>query len=452
VDDVRQLSLERSDETAVPAITVVSPAAARRAGHAAAERPAAACVLALAALCGWTVYKGFISGFYTSEIYFWISTYAHGLVRRGLAGTMLAPLLQHSGLTVLKTVALAINRAGLGLIVMILLLAVARQRRHWAATWALACVFASAPFLSQTALLVGFPDGLIALMVAALIAAAWRGPPVLVLAVSMVAALFHEFVPIVALPGVCLAACLRPRMGVAARAAMVASVLAVIVWAWAAGHAPPEAVATLTQRLIALGETPAEALHQARWRLTQSTSDDFAMLSQLWRWWWLNGLMGLAYAATPALVLCLLGYPRLLAARSRAAADWHPAWRRAGLAALYAASCFSPLAILPIAVDLSRLAGFTALTTVVTLFALPPAKLPRGGRAMAACTVAFFVLLPAYNLHLPNAYAARLRLLSPVCPPCGRAFVDALNFYNRGQSQEVRNEALTDPAYQNGPL
>jgi hypothetical protein len=416
MDDVRQLPLN------------MAPAAAARLRP---DRPGALAMLALAALCGWSVYKGHAWAFHSGEDYFWVSTYAHGLVRRGLAGTLLAPLLQHADQTRLMLVVLVVNRAGIGLIAMILLLAVARQRRHWGAAWMLAALFTAAPFLGQTAFLVGFPDGLIALMLAALIAAAWRGPPILVLA----------------LPGVCLAACLRRGIGAASRAAMVACVLAVILWAWAAGHAPGDAIETLAQQLVAVGETPAEALHQARWRLTQTTSDDFATVSALWRAFWLNGLIGLAYATTPALVMCVLGYPRLVAAMRGTA----PAWRRAALNGLYAAACFSPLGILLIAIDLSRLAGFTSLTALLTLFSLPPAQLPRAGRSISACIVAVFMLLPVYCLHLQYAYAVHLRLISPVCPICARGFVGALNFYNRGQSKATRDEVLTSPAYFNGP-
>jgi hypothetical protein len=451
VDGAPQLSPECSDENAFVLGSANSPAATQTLGRKQLHGPGFLAVLVLAALCAWSFNKGNSWAFHNSEDYFWVSTYAHGLVRRGLIGTLLVPLLQHADLTRLMMIVLAINRAGLGLITMVLLLAVARQTRHSGAAWVLAALFASAPFMGQTAFLVGFPDGLVALMLAALTAAAWRGPPILVLALAVTAALFHEFVPLVALPGVCLAACLRQGIGMAARAAMVASVLAVILWASMAGHAPQDAVETLTRRLVGLGETPTEAFNQARWRLTQSTSDDFAMVSALWRALWLNGLIGLVYATTPALVMCLLGYPRLVAAMHRAGGAWDPAWRRAGLTGLYAAACLSPLAILLIAIDLSRLAGFTALTSLLTLFSLPPAKLPRAGRSVSAFIVAIFILLPVYCLHLQYGYAAHLRLLSPVCPACARGFVGALNFYNRGQSQAQRDEVLTSPAYFNGP-
>ena len=45
------------------------------------------------ALFGWSIAKGILPFIHTDELYYWLTTYQYGFVRRGLFGTFVAPLI-----------------------------------------------------------------------------------------------------------------------------------------------------------------------------------------------------------------------------------------------------------------------------------------------------------------------------------------------------------------------
>ncbi len=410
--------------------------------------PRAACMALFALACVGSFAKGKTPAVHLDELYFWLNSYAHGYVRRGLIGTLLLPLTDSAApawllraLFVLHLVSFA------GLAILAFRLAVPAGRRDWPLrSLLIALVFACSPFMTQLAHHAGYPDDLIALFLcsAAILLPRANGPAVA--ALLLASCCMHELCFLLLLPLVMFSLALRTRPAGGVIAWVGLSVAVAILLPLVTQPPGP----WLPDRLVQFGLTAQEAQHQVHETLVRSVPGWLSVMAGIWRHDYVNAGIGLAYAVVPGLLILLLAAPRArLAILARTP---HPQARRA-LTGLYIASGLAGCGLLLLALDLSRIVSFTTLTALLTTTMLPAdaGNRPAGKQlAAASCLCALlYALAPAVDLHFAFGRVLNLVRVSSVCPACAAAGVSFIDFYDRRLSPDAVQRMEKDPALGN---
>ena len=399
---------------------------------------------AFLALCLLTCAKGTTGTFHTDELYFWVNTYAHGFVRRGLAGSLTAPWL--SNVTASGVHMVAIDWWLVGLTSTLILSAVIFWRGmtspNAAATCSVGALVATSPMLGLVTYHVGYPDTLIAGLVAAN-AALLPSASAMVLAAGMIlASAFHEMAFLQLLPVLVFAACLRefartPTVILTA-AGLAAGLLPFL------GVQPAD---DTLQHLVATGMTLPDATESMETALHQTISGSVGRMYGVWSTHFFNGLLGVVYAGVPGGVIMLVGWP---AAAARVATRFPAGAQRALLMASYAAACLGPIALLALAWDLTRIVSFTTLTAAMTVALVGRQQQLRAGKTIAvvSCLVAtVYLCMPIMNMYFDYGRALNTAPMARICSPCAHAGIAATDFFNRGLTQKARLTIETDPRY-----
>jgi len=435
MNDIRAMRMQEANwRVAMPAMDYVASAAA---------------TLVFLALSGWTIGKGSLPLFYTDELYFWVNSYGHGPVRRGLVGTLISPLLGRCDPATVRLIAAQLNWAGLaaviGIVAALLWRAPAGARR---ARMVLAALLATSPFLGLVAHHIGYPDGLIAAFMLAgglmmPVAPAWGVAALLVVFTTL-----HEMAFLLMLPFAIFSSALRPGWRLLQFLTVGTGVEVVLCLALFSNH-PQEAV---LHRLVSAGLSPETAAQQLDLYIGHGTISALRVMALKWVNHPLNGLLGLAYATLPGLCIMWLGLPFA----RRAIAQVAPAgWYRVMLTVFYAGSCLSGIGVLLLAWDLSRIGSFTTLTAFMTaILVMRTAQAEMDARA-ATLSLAIgmgFAMLPVFNLYFEAGWPVRMNLISAICRPCASASLDFIDMFNRDLTPEARLRADTDPVYGNGAM
>jgi hypothetical protein len=409
------------------------------------RHPHAGFLLLPLAMVAATICKGLLPATHGDEAYFWYADYAHGFIRRGLIGTLLAlglPAAQPAGSAVVTSCCLLLCGAGILLMVR---RAAAGQAMTGGALPLMLC--AAAPLPGLMAYHLGYPDGFIALLVTAGGLALRRGATLWAGATLIVAALVHELALILLMPMVAFSLCLRPDWTSKARICLVLCCGAGCMLVLEGAHPGEAALRDLAARLVRAGIPPAIASDQVHRSLTQSLAGSLRVMHAMWSRNGPNCALGAAYAAWPGVLILALGWPALRQLPG------HQAWRWA-CRALYLAAGAGPLATLALAFDVSRLASYTALTALLALWQLParPARPLRPALAgLCVLTSTAYLAFPLLDIHPWYTRAINLAPIAAICPPCaglGRASAD---FFNRALPAAQRRGLDTDPAYGDAP-
>ncbi len=401
-------------------------------------------VAAFLALSCWTIAKGMTFLVHTDELYFWLTTYQHGFVRRGLVGTLLMPWLGNVDIGQIHMVAAACCLLSLcstiGLATVILWHGLKSQNCLGACT--VAALLATSPFLGLVAHHIGYPDGIIATL---LLAAAALLPfaPVLTTALILFACCaVHEMAFLLLSPVIVFA------MAVTARRRLELAIIAVaILLAVCMTLVRGSEDSGLVGRVVAAGVPLAEAQGQVDVSLHQTGMQALTKMARLWRQYPVNGLLGALYGALPGLCIMLIGAPavRLLIV-TRTADRRH----QIVLTGLYGIACVGGVALLTVAWDLARIASFTTLTSFITvMLVMRYARVPprREVVSLSAVVALTFAVLPVFSVYFDYGRALNLNLVAHVCAPCAASGRTAIDTFNRGHSPATRQKLDTDPLY-----
>ena len=407
----------------------------------------AAMALIFLALSAWTVAKGSLPLFYTEELYFWVNTYGHGLVRRGLVGTLISPLLGRGDEAAVHLLAAQLNWAGLAVAIGIVtgLLVQASAIAARIPVFVVAAILATSPFFGLVAHHTGYPDGLIAafLLAGGLVLPAvpsWCAAGLLVAFSAL-----HELAFLLILPFALFSSALRPGWGARQFWTLGAGVAAALSLVLFSNRPSPD----MLGRLVSAGLSPTAAGQQLDLYLGHGTLGVLGVMARKWASHPLNGLLGLAYGALPGACITWLGLPFALRAIARASLS---RWYRATLIGGYFAACMSGVAVLALAWDLSRIASFTSLTAFITVTLLMRTTRAETNLRAVVVGVAIcicFAVLPVFNLYFESGWPVRMNMLSFVCAPCASASLDFMDVYNRDLSRDERMRTDTDPVYGN---
>ncbi len=397
-----------------------------------------------------TAAKGIIPATHDDELYFWFANYQHGLTRRALVGSLLTPIVD------------SMTRDQLGILLRLIVLAVFAIILPFTWRWLIALrgqfpertiylfasLFVTSPFLGLLAYHVGYPDGLIALLVI-LGALALRHARIWTFACVLVAGTFvHELILLLLLPLSAWGAinCRHwSRKHYLILALLVVGCCLVVI---SEGRASPGIIESLTSHLKAVGVPQESAVFQVRASLTQGVSQTILLMRQIWANNLLNAILETIYAALPGVLILSAALPNLsrrIAGRSRLV--------KIMLSLLFLMSGLGPVFLLALAFDTSRLASFSTLTALLTVGLLFSAdSADRGNSRLTSAYVLAaiaYLAFPILDLHPWYAQAINIRRVSPVCGPCARAGLGIADFINRRRTSEERAVFDTNPDYGN---
>ena len=395
-------------------------------------------------MCVLTSAKGLTAVFHVDELYFWVNDFAYGFVRRGVIGSLAAPWLR--SVTPGDVHAIAVGWWLAGLMCTLLVAAalfwrgLTKHRR--AATVAVGALVATSPMLGLITYHVGYPDTVIVALVAAT-GVFLPSAPAIIVAVAMIGlGAVHEMILLLLLPIVVFCTCMRPCtrvqgavIGAGAFAALLLPLLST------------RPSAEILQRLVLAGLPLADATTQLDTALSQTIAGSASTMYAAWSRHFLNGVLGILYAGLPGGIIMLLGWS---AASAWIAARVFSGAGRALLLALYAAACLGPVALLALAWDLSRIASFTTLTAAMTVSLVGRHRDLHASRPLVAvsCAIAgFYLCLPVANLYFDYGRALNTAPIAQACRPCAQAGGVAIDFFNRGLSQDARASIDTDAKY-----
>jgi hypothetical protein len=407
----------------------------------------AAMVVAFLGLSCWTIAKGMTFLVHTDELYFWLATYRHGFVRRGLVGSLLLPWLETVDIGRIHVVAAACCLLALCVALGVATATLWRtlQSPNCVGACAVAALLATSPFLGLVAHHVGYPDGVIAvlLLVAAALLPIARAPALAFMLIGCAA--LHEMSFLLLVPVVTFyiaTTSRRPRdIAVVAMGAVAALWLILL-----SGSDDTE----LVGRLVSAGVGVAQARQQAAVSLHQTGVQALSTMAGLWRHYPVNGLVGALYGALPGLCIMALGAPAAsVFIRTRTAARRYQGF----LMVLYAMACVGGVALLAVAWDVARIASFTTLTSFITVTLVMRHVRVRPHRRtmlLSGAVAVMFAALPVFNLYFDYGRAINLSPLTQVCAPCAAAGRTMIDGFNRGRSPAARQQLDTDPLYGDG--
>ena len=395
----------------------------------------------------WTVRKAFVFGIhYQDEAYFWLNDYGHGFARRALIGTILSPIVMRAGLAAVVFCAHFLALAAVFLAARAVLERAAGRAGPIQVGLA-GALFATSPFLAHLAHLVGYPDGLITVLlcVCALQMRHWSAA--VVTGVLILACLVHELAFLLLLPMAVFAACIDPLPGMWRRLAWLAAGTAVAVplILFTNGAAPD-----LVTKMVAAGFDPTVATAQIQLSLQQGVANSFHTQLASWHAFGLDSALAVLYSALPGLLILLLFAPQIGAEITSRSQD---VWARLALVVLCLGSGFAGLAVLAIAFDLSRIASFTTLTCFLTVGALlRDGAVRSSGRGLwpiCGAAVAFYALLPLCMLHFGSGQIINAAFVRRLCPPCTALGIKAIDAYNYAEPADIRRRADENPIFGN---
>jgi hypothetical protein len=398
-----------------------------------------------------TAAKGILPSTHNDEMYFWLVNYQYGLTRRALVGSILSPLVEtmtrNQLAVLLRLMALA---AFLVLLVFVWQWLMALRGRFSEQTiYLFGLLFATSPFLGLLAYHVGYPDDLVVMLVIAG-ALALRYACLWMLVLVLVAAAFiHELALLILLPlsawGALNCRHWSTRHALMLGVAGAACCLMVIY----EGHASPALIDSLIKHLEALGVGHESATFQVRASLTQGVVQTISMMRHVLADDASNAIMETLYgASTGAIILCL-AFPNFR--RSVAGRDLY---YRCFAYALFLASGLSPVFLLALAFDTSRLASFSTLTALVTvgLFSFKNERAHQnslGLKPAYALAALAYLACPIMDLHPWYAQPVNLRRVSFVCSPCGKLGLAFADLINRKRTAQQRIVIDSDTDYGN---
>ena len=396
----------------------------------------------------WTIAKGAVRAIHWDELYFWLGTYAGGYGRRSFVGTLLWPVLHGQTLHYLATVVFDIH--GLMIIGLLYLgYGLLRQNPALVGTKAgrlTTLLMMTSPFLGQLVHHIGYPDGIIAVFVF-LAARSFRQLSGFGLAAVLLAScMVHELCFLLLLPMAMFNLAIRrdATRGQAAGLCIGAS-LAVFLTLTARVD-----TGRLVQALVHAGMSPELARDQITGSIGRSLGDWLVEMADLWTSHTVNGLIGLCYAGLPGVLMMSLS---ATAAWEAIHARTSKRWLRSLLVASFVLSGLGIAAVLAIALDLSRIAAFTTLSSVLTVSILLPRdrwRNPAPGIAVfATIAIAVFALAPVFDVHFPEGRVANLARAETFCASCADAARVAIEFYNRDLPQSVTAAMEHDPTLGN---
>jgi hypothetical protein len=373
-----------------------------------------------------SAFKGLTTYVDQTAAYLYHTDYRFGFVARGLVGQLFSPLLAATPPGAHRWVLVAWHYATLALLLALLARFAARAvaaAGGRADVLAMAALVFCSPLVPSLANFTAAPDVLLCLLTLGVVAAVRAGRLGAAWALFVAGVLAHQLMLFLALPLMVLACLLAGGDRRWAAAAVSLAVGAAASLAVVLAPAPDERFVGV---FVATGIPPGAARSLFEDQLGQTTGRMLGAVAELWRDHTLNGLIAVAYGAGAGVVLlatCLLSPGAVRAAAGPL--DVLPAGRaRAAVAVLLVVGAgLSPLLVLALAYDLSRLAALATFTSLVAaglvlLRAGPGAGPARRGGTRAAAIVCgalavAFLCLPFLGLWFEAGLAKRDELLVP---------------------------------------
>jgi len=381
-----------------------------------------------------TEIKGFHGSIYTDETYFWFASYNYGLVRRGLLGSLLHPLLVDADWATFQ-VFIAITHIS-SLIILPFLAGIALLRCRQNAPIALVAlagaVFSTSPFLGEISLHAGYPDVILSLFIAAVALSLEATSRMVTAILLVVACALHELCYLVLVPIVAFRVSLDPKASALDIGWIAIGLSLPLMFIAIASTQPPDLVLSM----VRIGLSPQTATAQATTSLNQSFLSSVLAMQKQWETYPVNGALGILYAGLPGMILSVIFWRNANDVITRRTSN---VFGQAALHILYFGSCLGAIAVLIIAWDLSRMVSFTTLTALLTGTTLPASKITATPKRWVIWLIPIaFALLPVNTLYFDYGRAINTDRLRLVCSPCADIGVRLIHFYNRNLTPEAK--------------
>jgi len=380
----------------------------------------------------WTIAKGFVPGLiYPTEIYFWMNTYEHGYVRRGLVGTLLSPFFRHATPTIVYVVGGVCHCLSMFLLVVLTILALRRAiLQPNTVTFIISILFVTSPFLGLIAHHTGYPDSLLAVLI---IISGMMIPQLGAFGIAILlvmVAMVHELIFFLLVPMTIFHILICQRFSLIGKIVISIGIIFPFILFFI-GSMNILSDADLIAKLVGAGVVPMVARNEVKLFLHQGMVGALLLMKHKWAAYSINGIVGALYFSIPAIFIMIVGFPTV---KNHVKENNYPHTIKYIVFLSYIFSCLGALILLSVAFDLSRIASFTTLTAFVTATCLMGSTFIDNNRfvsLLAAGIALCFTGLPICNLYFDYGREINLRMIENVCPPCAASGVSFIDFFNR---------------------
>ncbi|GEM_PF-2638797 len=310
----------------------------------------------------WSLYKGLILKIQFFGLYFWVTTYKYGFVRRGLAGTILGPIFENRSLEESHRLVIIIYYSALFIFLAILFsVCLSVMKKKKTDFFYLFLLFLSSPVLLHLSFNTGFPDTLILCSACVIWICTLQKRYILAAFLIIPGTLIHEMLVLLVFPLLILAVYLnesevRTRNIRIIHLSALFFIVSIIICFCTQKPSP-----LLKQEYIQFGMTEEFTDSILTTQLSQGLFYSLKnMILNLWLRYPCNALIAIIYVLLPSLIV----FGDMMRTIRNNISENH---EKKVLTALFVFSSFIPALSLLIAWDLSRLLCFVSVSCFLSV-------------------------------------------------------------------------------------